>query len=367
MSRLGTVVRAGVARRRLQSLVMALTTMMSVTAALLGSGLLVSSHAAFDQGFARQHGAHLTVSYDPAEVDAAGLAATARVPGVTALAGPFPSAALPSQAGANGVGLPVGTANPPLQFVGRTDPGGPVDDLTLTAGHWATGPGQVVLGQSTPFGVGDQLRFPNLPGSPVLTVVGVAQSAAQSADAWVSPQQLAALTPPGTPTTEQVLYRFARAADDGQLTADRAALTAAVPPGALTGAASYLKVKRADDKSTQTYVPFVIAFAVLGLAMSVLVIGIVVSGAVTAATRRIGILKAVGCSPAQVVRAYLGQALIPAGVGTVLGVLLGNLAAVPVLAKAGEAFRNSGGQLIAPWLDVVVPLGMLAAVAATAA
>ncbi len=32
-----------------------------------------------------------------------------------------------------------------LMLAGRPSPGGPVDDLVLNAGHWADGPGQVVL------------------------------------------------------------------------------------------------------------------------------------------------------------------------------------------------------------------------------
>ena len=67
------------------------------------------------------------------------------------------------------------------------------------------------------------------------------------------------------------------------------------------GVGSYLTVKLAWDKSTGPYVPFVVAFGVLGLAMSVLIIGVVVSGAVGAATRRIGILKALGASAIQLI------------------------------------------------------------------
>jgi putative ABC transport system permease protein len=33
-----------------------------------------------------------------------------------------------------------------------------------------------------------KMTFPDLPGSPTLTVVGLARSVADSADAWVSPR-----------------------------------------------------------------------------------------------------------------------------------------------------------------------------------
>ena len=50
-----------------------------------------------------------------------------------------------------------------------------------------------------------------------------------------------------------------------------------------------------------------VAFALIGLAMAVLIVGNVVSGAVVAGYQRIGVLKSVGLTPAQVVLAYLSR------------------------------------------------------------
>nr|WP_237270705.1 ABC transporter permease [Streptomyces caniscabiei] len=113
------------------------------------------------------------------------------------------------------------------------------------------------------------------------------------------------------------------------------------------------------------FVPFLAAFGVLGLCLSVLVIGIVVGGAVGAATRRIGVLKALGFTPAQVVRAYVAQALVPAALGCVLGVVLGNALALPVLNEVGEAFGAPAGGLPV-WVDVAVPGAALLLVAVAA-
>ncbi|TQF04546.1 FtsX-like permease family protein [Kitasatospora acidiphila] len=243
---------------------------------------------------------------------------------------------------------------------------GPVDDLTITSGTWASAPGQVVLNEHMAIaGLGDQLTFSDAPGAPVLTVVGMARSAGDSADAWVSPAQLTALAKPGTVPDQQMLYRFTSAATDQQVAADRDELTASVPAGSLTSADSYLTIKLAADKTSATFVPFLVSFGVLGLCMSVLIIGVVVSGAVSSASRRIGILKAVGFTPGQVVRAYVGLALAPSVVGTLLGLILGNLAAIPILNRADEA-QVAGSTSIAPWLDVVVALVALAAVAGAA-
>jgi putative ABC transport system permease protein len=367
MSALTKVIRSGVGRRRLQSLVIALTTMMAVTAALLAAGLLTASQDPFDQAFAAQHGAHLTTQFDGTMVTTDQLAATTHLSGVTATAGPFPSLLLRPRFGANKSQMPVGYQAPPVQLVGRSTPSGPVDDLALAAGHWVTGPGQVVLNnQMSVADLGDQLVFSDAPGAPVLTVVGMARSVSRSADGWVSPAQLAALAKPGTVPDQQMLYRFASAATDPQVAADRDELTAAVPAGSLTSAASYLTVKLSADKTSATYVPFLVSFGVLGLCMSVLIIAVVVSGAVGSAMRRIGVLKAVGFTPAQVVRAYTGLAMVPAVLGTALGLLLGNLAAVPILGSADNAQVAGGSTVIAPWLDVVVALVAMAAVAVAA-
>ncbi|WP_345363689.1 ABC transporter permease [Actinoallomurus liliacearum] len=365
-SALGRVVRAGVGRRRVQTVVMVLTTMLAVAASVLALGLLVASQAPFDHAFARQRGAHLTAQFDGAKVTPARLTATAHLSGVTAAAGPFPVRSLrPRIQGAEAAMLPTDRL-PPMTIVGRADPGGPVDRVDVTAGRWVSGPGEIVLSDDGPrSGVGDRLDFPDLPGDPTLTVVGLARSVGASAEAWVSPARLTAPNAPGTGAAYQMLYRFTDSATDAQITADRATVAAAVPPGSMTGAASYLKVKLAASRESATFVPFVAAFGVLGLCMSILIIGTVVSGTVGAATRRIGVLKSLGFTPAQVVRAYVAQALLPATAGSVLGVVLGGLLSVPVLAQAESAY-GTGALTVAPWIDVAVPVAALIAVAATA-
>ncbi|MFJ8626125.1 FtsX-like permease family protein [Kitasatospora sp. NPDC093550] len=365
MSALGTVVRAGVGRRRVQTLVMVLTTMVSVTACVLAVGLLVAARGPYQRSFADQRGAHLNALYDQAKASPAQLAAAAHAPGVTASAGPYPAVTVMPRSGEDTRLPPPGSPLPSMTLVGRAQDG-PMDGLRITSGRWVAGPGEVVFPDGrSPLAVGDSMRFPDLPGQPKLTVVGLAASVSWSADGWVAPEQVAGLTAPGTTPAAQYLYRFAHAGTDAEVAADHAALTAAVPAGALLRATSYRPAQAEANRTASVFVPFVTAFGLLGLAMSVLIIGVVVSGAVTAATRRIGILKALGFTPAQVARAYVGQALIPAGIGTALGVLGGNLLSVPVLGIAHKALR--GGLLgIPPWVDVAVPAAALAAVVGTA-
>ncbi|SEC00642.1 ABC transporter permease [Streptomyces sp. TLI_105] len=360
MSALSRVVRSGAGRRRMQTWVIGLAVMMAVTASVLAGSLLAVSGAPFDDAFARQRGAHLSVHFASDRATAARLRATADSAGIAAASGPFPTVAVTPS-------IDEGDDLPPLTLVGRSGPEGAVDALTLMDGRWATRPGEIVLSADSrvfPL-MGLRLHVPGLPGNPVLEVVGLARSVTRSADAWVSPSQIDALRPSGGAAGYEMLYRLDRADTAGEVSAGRGTVTAAVPAGAVTGTQSWLTARKTAERETALFVPFLVAFGVLGLVMSVLVVGHVIAGTVGSGMRRIGILKAVGFTPAHVVRAYLGQALIPAGIGTALGVAAGSLLAVPVLSEAADAYGTTG-LAVAPWVDAAVAAGVLALVTVTA-
>ncbi|MFI0515006.1 FtsX-like permease family protein [Streptomyces sp. WSLK1-5] len=351
------VVRSGVGRRRVQTLVIAVATMMAVAAAVVAGSLMVVSNAPFDHAFAAQHGAHLIAEFDPAKVGARRLGATGKPAGATASAGPYPTTILRVTDSA-------GRRPPAMTLVGRTGPRAAVDDLDLTAGRWARRPGEIVLSsayQGPAFRVGDTLTA----SGTALTVVGFATSAGRSADVWATPAQVRALATKDTPVSSQMLYRFASAGSKGDIAADRGKLLAAVPSGALLGTRSYLDTKRAADQGAAPTIPFLVAFGVLGIVMSVIIVGSAISGAVGTGLRRIGILKAIGFTPGEVVRAYVAQALVPAGVGIALGVVLGNLLAVPLLDDTEQAY-GTASLSVAWWVDVLVPVGALLVVGVAA-
>ncbi|GGO32611.1 ABC transporter permease [Micromonospora parathelypteridis] len=363
MSALARVVRAGVGRRRVQTIVVGLVVMIAVTSAVLGGSLMVASQGPFDRAFSQQQGAHLTAQFDAVAVTEAQLAASASAAGVAAAAGPFPNAQL-------NLTSPAGNPIPPANVVGRADAGGAVDRVIVVEGRWATDPGEIVLAtggrlQLPPQMVGQQWTVSDAPGSPSVTVVGIARSASQTADAWTTPAQLASWAGTDGPRTYQMLYRFTEAGTAEQVQAGRTAVEATVPAAALATASSWLDVRREATGETLLLVPFLIAFGMLGVVMAVLIIGNVIAGAVSTATRRIGILKALGFTPAQVVRAYVGQALIPATVGAALGVVAGNLLTMPILARTNQLYgTNDNG--VALWVDAVVVGGALTIVAVTA-
>jgi putative ABC transport system permease protein len=359
--------RGGLSGRRVQAMVIGLVLLVSTAASTLALGLLVDSNAPFDHAFSAQHGSEVTAI---TRASSAQLAATTRLAGVTAAAGPFPETTVtanipigppPGQSG------PSGVMQQPLTVVGRASPAGPVDDLTLTSGHWATQPGQVVLADIRGPGeqIGTQITVTSVPGSPRLTIVGFATSITQTAQAWVAPAEIAALRAPGAPDVAQMLYRFSSAGTTAQVNADIATLRAALPHGALLGAQSYLTVKLQDTGSIAPWVPFIVAFGVIGLVMSVLIVANVVSGAVVAGTRRIGVLKSIGFSPGQVVASYVIQVAVPAFLGCVVGVVVGNLLSVPLLSQTAQVY-GVGALAVPVWVDVVVPLAMLGLACAAA-
>jgi len=119
----------GVFRHKVQAVVIMAVLCISTASATLGLGLLNASNSPFNRAFAQQLGADAKVAANPAKATAAQLAATGHLAGVTALAGPFAATTVQLEF----QGQPWG----PNDLVGRSDPGGRVDDVDLTAGRTA--------------------------------------------------------------------------------------------------------------------------------------------------------------------------------------------------------------------------------------
>ena len=368
--------RGGLSGRKIQAIVIGAVVLVSTAASTLALGMLVDSNAPFDHAFAAQHGADVSATVTGATAQELG--ATSRLTGVTAASGPFPETtvlvstqitpfggdSVPHGGGpgrsrtATGSGGTI-TVTQELNLVGRSSPGGPVDDLTLTGGHWASGPGQLVWAgseQGLELPVGSTVTVPG--ARQRLTVVGVATSITGSAQGWVTPAEISALSGRAIPAADQMLYRFASAGSTAQVNDDIGEVRGALPHGDVLGAQSYLTAKLKAASSIAPWVPFIVAFGLIGLVMSVLIVVNVVSGAVVAGTRRIGVLKSIGFSPAQVVAAYVLQVAVPALIGCIAGVAAGNLLAVPLLSEQAQVYGV--GTLAVPfWVDLAVPLTLL--------
>ena len=353
----------GMLQHKVQAVVIVAVLFIATASATLGLALLNANNSPFTRAFAAQHGADVTVTANQDRATGAQLAATAHVAGVTAMAGPFNETTTPLEF----QGQPWG----PTTLVGRSDPSAPVDDVVLNAGHWADGPGQVVLaGNPAPGGggpgnggpvLGDTLTAISLPGKPLLTVVGFANSVTDTTGGggWVTPGELSSLLTPGSQPTAQLLYRFTSSATNAQLKSDMAAVTKALPAGTVINWGSWLTAQQSHGSNAAIMEPFVLAFALIGLAMAVLIVGNVISGAVIAQYQRIGVLKSLGLTPAQVVAVYLSRIGWPALAGCLVGVVGGYLLSAPVLHQSAGAY-DVGSQQVPLWALLLAPAGMLA-------
>jgi putative ABC transport system permease protein len=345
--------RGGLGGRRLQAVIIGLVVLAATATSTVALGLLANAHGPFDRAFARQSGADIAAVVDPSVVTPSEIAATTRLPDVTAAAGPFPEVLVTAQVTVPGV---PGSSSVPLRIVGRSSPGGPVDDLTLEDGHWPEGDGQIVMARGAGVFPGSTLAV----GSRKLIVVGVADSVTGTADAWVLPPEIAALAGQTGTGQTQVLYRFASAGSSSAIAADIASVRTALPRGALlNNPVSYLVVRQSEESNVAPWVPFIVAFGVIALVISVLIVVNVVSGAVIAGTTRIGVLKSIGFTPVQVVASYVLLAAVPALAGCMVGTICGNLLATPILRVNANVY-GVGALSVPFWVDVLVPLGALA-------
>jgi putative ABC transport system permease protein len=187
-----------------------------------------------------------------------------------------------------------------------------------------------------------------------LTVVGVAYSLSASAGAWVTPAEAETLHP----TSWEMLYRFQNAATTAQVRGDVATVTGGLPLGSLVGSQSYLSLEQASATTgAGPYVPFLFAFGILALIVAVVIVVNVVSGTVVSGFREIGMMKALGFTPRQVLRVYLLMILLPATLGCILGTIVGTLVSKPLLSQAdqGIGLQPSAVHL---WVDAIVLVGL---------
>ena len=349
-------------RRRLQTVVVALVVLLSSLAGAVALDLLVESDAPFDHAFAATNGAQLTLHVDSTHVTAAQLQATASLAPVSAAAGPWRE--LPLGVSATGVGKPGNF----LALVGRPDPGGPVGQLQLVNGRWVQRTGEVVLSrresEDSGLFVGDALVTDGTQGVSSLRVVGIAATVNDTADAWVTPAQAASLRMPvipgGSAKGQQtpppawvMMYRLHDASTARAITAASNQIAHHLPADSVVDSSNWLTVRASADITTSVMIPFLLAFSVFALVVAAMIIGNVVSGAVIAGYRDIGVMKAIGFTPAQVLAVLVVQILIPATFGAATGAVAGLLASQPFLGQTADAFNLPTPSAFVPWVVVV--------------
>jgi hypothetical protein len=125
------------------------------------------------------------------------------------------------------------------------------------------------------------------------------------------------------PAQDELLYTFRDAATPAQISTDLRELRGALPAGAIITYTSWLNTENFWQAAGGSIAPLLMAYAIIALVLAMLIAGIVAAAAVVASYRRIGVLKSIGFTPAQIAATYLAQLGIPALAGAVAGTVVG--------------------------------------------
>ena len=282
------------------------------------------------------------------------------VNGEAATAGPFPVAF--TRLTARGIDVPI-------DVEGR-DPGSTaVDQPLLTAGHWVSAGGAVIeqgLANALGLHVGDTIAL----GGHRFLVVGIALTTARPfypasspGLIWVTRQAASGLATPSEPLGYVLDIKMAANAPLHALDAPAKAFAtagnvpASVEPASAIRAADY-RVVSLDQK--------VLLVATWLMAMlAIASIAVIVGGRMAAQTRRVGLLKAVGSTPAFVAAVLLAENVLLALIAALVGLGVGDVLA-PSLASPGSGLL--GGAPAPPLTAAtgLIVVGIALAVAAGA-
>ena len=355
-----TKVVAELRRRRLQAALIGIIVVLASGTATIALTLIAEASHPYDRAFEDQRGAHLVAFFNARRATSALVAGTQQLLGASAAGGPWLVADVPFKHGSGKYTLTV---------VGRGDPGGRVEVLRLTAGRWVKTAGEIVVTRSfaeqNAIALGDQITALSVRTEPTFRVVGEAidinegPAGSWSQSAWVIPDQVDQLVISGDAMDFKMAYRFHSAPTADQIGRDITKLKMALQPGALTDTVSYLDVRDTFNRVTAAILIFLLAFSVFALGAVALIIANVVTGAVIGSYREIGIMKALGFTPLQVVQSFVAQMAGPALAGCLVGILIGGLLSQPLLNQSTDALGLPSGFSFAPWIPIVAVSGVL--------
>lgn len=372
-----TQIRTAVLRRRAQTATVLMISLLAGSVSTMALTLLVRSTQPWDDAFNAAAGAHLMFHFDVAKVSREQLQATASLPGVTAAGPPHQTLVVPFKRGSQ---------KGDLQLIGRSDPGGGIDRIPIAAGRWPQHPGEIAVTRTHDSSIPIQPRL----GETILALTGqgtvpfmvvgeaielgghalVIDFSNAAAGAWVLPSDLTRLAVGRQPQLHyEMAYRFQHAATSDQLAADRREVEAALPAGSETQPVEDWQLMREGSIWFIVLLSsIIVSFTVFALLAVTVIVGSVVAGSVLSSYRDIGIAKALGFTPAQVVAIYIGQMLAPALIGALFGVPLGSLASRPILDDAANSVQLPEPAFFDPVVAAAVPsaLAVLVALAALA-
>jgi putative ABC transport system permease protein len=357
---------ADLRRRRVQAAVIFLTVLLAIATGTMALTLMSQTRDPYQAAFAAQRGAHLQVGFH-ADTDPKLLATTPAIIGASAAGGPYLATTLEFKHAGQ-------TFN--VDAIGRDNAGGDVEMLKITSGRWPRSNDEIVLTRSfselNKFSIGDRIKVVSVASTPTLTVVGeVVDIDEGSADlssqhAWVLPAAMPALT---TPELSYYLmdYRFPTDPSSAQLQGYVDRLRASLPAGSISGSINYLLIRNVFNITNQILTSVLSAFSVFALAATIATVATLVTGIVISAYREIGIMKAVGFTPAGVVGVFALQVVIPALAACLVGIPAGTLLSQPLLANSSHALGLAYVPSFSIALDLLLLAGGLLVVSLAAA
>jgi len=353
-------------RRRLQAAVIFVTTLLAVGTGTMALTLIAQTRDPYQLAFDAQKGAHLKVAFD-GRLDPSTIAGTPALIGATSYGGPYRATDVQFQSAGHKY---------LVTAVGRDNAGGNVGQVRITGGRWPSSASEIALTRSfadlNHISIGDRLKVVSVPQEPVLTVVAeVVDIDELRADvggvqhAWVPSTAIAPLTAKDA-SSYLMDYRFASDPTSSQLQAHVNTLRAALPPDSVTSTINYIFVRTVFHVSTEILTGVLVAFSVFALAATAAIVANLVTGIVISAYREIGIMKAVGFTPLQVIGVFVLQILAPAVAACILGIPIGSVLSQPLLASNSQALGLVYQPAFSPALDLLALLGALLIVAIAA-
>jgi putative ABC transport system permease protein len=259
--------------------------------------------APYDRLFDASHGAHVTA----VSSDAADLRRIASLPGVTQSEGPRPVIGVPINGRADGIGL-----------IGLPHTRARIDNPLILEGRRINGPGEVVLQHAWAREHDVRIGATLAAGDRALKVVGIGAAAGSDDGGWADPADVLGLAS----ADRRVQYGIAlRLADPGA-----AATFARRVEGDGIRALDWHTQRSHLTDDTRRLLTILQTTTVLALLAAAFTLATAISGRVLASRRQIGLLRAIGLTPAGVtgvlVAHYLALAALAAPVGLTGGALI---------------------------------------------
>ncbi len=335
-----------------------------VTALLLSAGLLQGATDPWRGLFTATNGAQIWLHLAPG-TDAARLR---HLPGVTALAGPYPATAAELIQPGQRTRVELRAMSAELPLVGRP---------LVVSGHWlgASASGGAVLeatfAEAVHASVGAQLILDNVDGSVAarIRVAGLAETADQGfypdqtpGLIWVQPSLLHRLEPDVARTEEVVGLQIADPARSGFVVQE---VVTDLGSSAVGSVSTWQQVNESMARRDPLLGLVLALFGLVALGAAVLAIVNVTSGRVLVQHAELGMLQALGFTPTQLTLMLTAEHGLLTAAGIVVG-LLGSRLLMPLLLGTVPGVSLAAAAVPIGWAAVIVAGTFTAVLLATA-